>query len=255
MIHALVRLAAVFALATLQTIPAVPAAAPSARPFPVGESAQYDVKYGFIGAGSASMRVAGIDTVRGIPAYHFVFTVSGGVRMLGLTVRDTLQSWADTATLFSLRFHQDQREAGKTRVKRYEIYPDRRVYVEPGKKEVPSVENPLDDASFLYFVRTVKLEIGQTLEFNNYFKPESNPVKIRVLRRDTIDVPAGRFATIVVQPIIKTTGIFSEGGEAQIWLSDDSARLVVQMDAKFAIARLHLLLKSFEGSTTRPLPR
>ena len=42
-------------------------------------------------------------------------------------------------------------------------------------------------------------------------------------------MPAGTYNTIVIQPIIKSKGIFSEGGRAQIFLSDDKDRIMVQM--------------------------
>jgi hypothetical protein len=87
--------------------------------------------------------------------------------------------------------------------------------------------------------------VGRTYEFNRYFKPGSNPVKIVVLRKERIDVPAGRFNTIVIQPIIKTRGIFSEGGRAEVWLADDASRVVVQMKSKLPFGSLNLYLTSY----------
>ena len=43
-----------------------------------------------------------------------------------------------------------------------------------------------------------------TRRFNDYFKAERNPIRFKVLRKDTIDVPAGRFPAIVVQPIFQS---------------------------------------------------
>ena len=77
----------------------------------------------------------------------------------------------------------------------------------------------------MYFVRTIPLEVGKTYDFNRYFRPDRNPVQIRVLRKDTIKVPAGTFQTIVIQPVIKSKGIFSEKGHAEMWLTDDSAAI------------------------------
>ena len=69
-------------------------------------------------------------------------------------------------------------------------------------------------------------------------------MRIRVLRRDTISVPAGKFNTIVVQPTIKTKGIFSEGGRAEVWISDDADRIVVQMKSQLSFGSLNLYLRS-----------
>ncbi len=228
----------------------VAAGAPSPMPFAVGERAVYDVKFGFLKAGTGTMEVAGIEPVRGRDAYKFSFRVTGGIPLY--RVDDILESWVDTTRFHSLRYVQDQEEGGRKREKRFEIYPDRAMFQEQGKEPEPSVSDPLDDASFLYFVRTVPLEVGRTYEFNRYFKPGSNPVKIVVLRRERIDVPAGRFNTIVIQPIIKTRGIFSEGGRAEVWLSDDETRVVVQMKSKLPFGSLNLYLKSFRPGGAPP---
>ena len=53
---------------------------------------------------------------------------------------------------------------------------------------------------------------------------------IRVIGRERMTVPAGTFDTIVLQPIIKTKGMFSENGEARIWLTDDASRVMVKDD-------------------------
>lgn len=211
-------------------------------PWSVGERLGYDVRFGFIKAGSGEMRVMGIESIRGRPTWHGRFTVHGGY--LALRVDDVLETWMDVATLSSLRFEQDFKEIGRERQKTFDIFPDRKTYLQRGKTEKPSVANPLDDGSFLYFIRTVPLVVGETYEFDRYFIPDRNPVKIRVLRRETVSVPAGTFACIVLQPIIKTRGIFSENGQAEIWLTDDAKRIMVQMKSKLAFGSLNLYLRS-----------
>ncbi len=211
-------------------------------PWSIGERLAYDVKFGFIRAGSGEMYIAGIESVRGRPAWHGRFTVHGGY--LALRVDDVLETWMDTATLSSLRFAQDFSEIGRERQKTFEIFPDKQTYLQVGKTEKPSVAEPLDDGSFLYFIRTVPLILGKTYEFNRYFIPDRNPVRIRVLRRERVRVSAGTFDCIVIQPIIKTKGIFSENGQAEIWLTDDARRIMVQMKSKLAFGSLNLYLRS-----------
>jgi hypothetical protein len=120
--------------------------------------------------------------------------------------------------------------------------------------EQSSVATPLDDGSFLYFVRTVPLEVGKTYRFERYFKPERNPVTIHVLRRERVKVPAGEFDAVVVRPSIKTKGIFSEGGRAEVWLSDDDRRVVLQVKSRLSFGSLNLYLRSMKpgsGVATR----
>ncbi|HEY0969946.1 MAG TPA: DUF3108 domain-containing protein [Gemmatimonadales bacterium] len=237
-----------------ETVPAASAGevsgAPRPVPYGVGERLEYDVRFGAIRAGSGSMEVKGIEAIRGRPAYHTVFEVKGGIPFF--RVHDVFQSWVDTATLSSLRFVQDQDEGPKERERRYEIYPERQLYRELAAgdgEEQASVANPVDDGSFLYFIRTVPLEVGQTYTFNNYFRPDRNPVVIRVLRREQVKVPAGTFDAIVIQPSIKTRGIFSEKGRAEVWLSNDDRRIMLQMKSKLSFGSLNLYLTSYRPPT------
>ena len=67
---------------------------------------------------------------------------------------------------------------------------------------------------------------------------------LRVLRRDTVEVPAGTFPVIVVQPIIRSSGTFGEGGKAELFFSDDPRRLLVKMESSSPIGRLSLHLRT-----------
>jgi hypothetical protein len=215
-----------------------------AVPFDTGERLTYDVRYSGIKVGTGRMEVVGTQDIRGREAWHTRFTVKGGIPFY--KVNDRLESWIDTRTFESLRFVQDLQEGTRDKERSYEIYPERGTYSERGEVEhAPSVEDPLDDAAFLYFVRTIPLEVGKTYEFNRYFRPDRNPVKIRVVRKETIKVPAGTYATVVIQPVIKSKGIFSEKGHAEMWLTDDSRRLLVQMKTDLSIGSLNLYLRGY----------
>jgi hypothetical protein len=212
-------------------------------PFDVGEQLVYDAKFGVIKVGTARMVVEEIDTLRGHEAWHTVFRVSGGTFFYKL--EDRYESWFDTRTFASLRHLQDVDQGSYERTRTFEIFPDRQVYTENDSEERESVPDPLDDGSFLYFIRTIPFSVGQTYNFNRYFRPDRNPVTIRVLRRERVKVPAGTFDCVVIRPIIKSRGIFSEGGEAEIWISDDDRRIMVQMKSKLKIGSLNLFLKSY----------
>jgi hypothetical protein len=159
-------------------------------------------------------------------------------------VNDNYESWFDARSLASLRYFQDIDQAGYERARRFEIFPERQRFAEQGADtEEPSVADPLDDASFFYFLRTVPLDVGKTYSFDRYFRPDRNPVTVKVLRRERVTVPAGTFDAVVVQPMIKTTGIFSEGGRAEVWFAADSTRRVLQIKSRLKFGSLNLQLR------------
>lgn len=229
--------------AAAQTRDAVAVDSPKRFAFGVGERLDYAVSFGGMRVGNGYIEVDGFQDVRGRDAYHTVFRVHGGT--LFFKVDDRFDSWIDAETLSSLRFKQDQNEGGRDRERLYEIFPDRAVYADETGTEFPSVKEPLDDGSFLYFVRSLPLEVGRDYEFHRYFKPDRNPVRIKVLRREKVKVPAGTFDAVVLQPVIKAKGLFSENGHAEVWISDDSRRLLLQMRTRFAGFRLNMQLTQY----------
>jgi hypothetical protein len=215
--------------------------------FAPGEKFVYDVKFSDLQVGQATLAIVGTDTIRGQAVVHALFAVKGGTFVYH--VNDTTESWFDPRTMTSYRFWQDVNEGGRHVHRRFEIFPDTKTMQQEGKPgPEPSVADPLDDASFLYFVRTQPLVVGQSYDFNRYFKPNINPVTVHVLRRERVTVPAGTFDAIVVQPVFKTSGIFSQGGHAEVWVSDDSQRAVVQIKSQLPIGTLNLFLKSKDAS-------
>jgi hypothetical protein len=217
----------------------------------VGEKLEYVVTVGGARAGTGSMEIAGTDTIRGHHVYHSVFTTKGS--LLFLKVNDVLESWFDPKAMISYRFIQRINEVNYHRVRIYEFYPERKMLMQEGKPaEEPMVAEPLDDGAFFYFVRTVPLVVGETYTFERYFRPEKNPVIVKVLRKDTVTVKAGTFPCIVIQPIIKSGGIFAEGGEALMWLSDDDRHILVQMKTKIPILQsLDLFLQKVTPGGTK----
>ena len=219
-------------------------------PFGNNERLEYQVKYGFLGVGAAVLEVLGLDTVRGTPAIHAAFSVQGGIRLY--RVNDRYESWFDPASFSTLRAVHDIDEGSYDRKRSFEFFPDRKMMIENDKPAAPTVVDPLDEASFLFFLRSIPLEVGQTYEFTRYFRPDKNPVRVVVLRKETIKVPAGQFSTIVVRPIIKTTGIFGEGGRAEVWFADDSTRTLVQLKSQLKFGSLNLYLRNRRPGTAWP---
>jgi hypothetical protein len=225
------------------------AQAPAPVPWSSGESLEYTVKLEGIPSGTGRLQVLGQETIRDHRAWRLHLNVKGGIPFYHIDFSD--DSWMDVDSLYALHFEQNQVQAGKTTKRAYDFYPDRKIFRQIGRDEQPSVADPLDEASLFFFVRTLPLEVGKTYQFDNFYDPKSNPVIVHVLRKDTVNVPAGRFATIVLQPSIKTNGLFSEGGHAEIWLSDDSRRLLVQMKTHFSVISLGLYLQKIEGDSVR----
>ena len=229
------------------------AASSTAVPFPVGERLVYGARYGPFSVGTATMQVAGIDTVRGVETVHFVFLIDGGA--LWYHIHQNLESWVGRRDFHSRRFLNQTEEKGKSWERKFDIYPDSGFYREAGRDTtVATVADPLDDAAFLYWIRTVPLEVGKRYEYNRYFRPERNPVIVEVLKRERVGAAGRKWNTIVVRPRIPNGGgIFAEKADARMWLSDDSLRVMIGLQSNFSFGQVTLKLKEI-GVTKQDHP-
>lgn len=223
---------------------------PAPVPFGPGERLEYDVKLGAFRVGEGHLAVLGVETIRGHRAYHTQMVIRGGIPLA--RVDDSYDSWLDVHDLYSHRFIQDIDEVGYSSFRYFEMHPDRMVW-ENTDDDVSgplASPQPLDDISFVYMVRTLPLNVGDTYTINRYFKEDGNPVRIHVVRRDTVRVPAGTFRTIVVRPVIQTDGLFGEGGEAELHFTDDARRLLVYMRSNVpVVGSISLHLKNIREGT------
>jgi hypothetical protein len=234
---------------------AASAARSAPLPFAAGELAVYQVRLGGISVGQGSLEVVGMEDVRGHATFHTRMKVNGGVPLA--RVDNTYDSWIDVRGLFSHRFRQNQREVRYRRNRTFEFFPARREYLrDNGETGSIPTDQPLDDLSFLYYARTLPLRVGDEYVLPRYFQDDGNPVVLRVLRRETVRVPAGSFETIVVRPIIRTRGLFGEGGEAEVYLSDDANRIPVLIRSRVpVVGSLTMLLRSYRATAAEPAPR
>src|SRR6185503_12598837 len=171
----------------------------SVVPFPVGERLTYGAKYGLFSVGTAVMEVMGIDTLRGIETVHMQFRISGGA--LWYHLDQTLESWVGRRDFLSRRFRSIQDERDRHRERTYEIFPDSGFYREAGRDTTfATVAEPLDDAAFLYWVRTLPLEVGKRYSYARYFRPDRNPVIIEVLGRESVNVAGKKWRAPIVRP-------------------------------------------------------
>ena len=223
--------------------------APTPGRMVLGERAQYELRLAGRAVGTGSLEVLGEEKVDGHRTMHAVLQVSGGV--LFARVNDRFDSWIDPERLFSRRFVQDQKELTMRRHRDYRMSPEAKQFlrVDHGERSALGSTEPLDDVSYLFYARTLPLRVGDVDTIPRYFKP-GHDVILRVLRKERITVPAGTFETIVVQPTITNAGgLFGQGGEAELYFTDDAARTLVQLRTKVPlVGSLSLHLREFRAA-------
>ena len=202
------------------------------------ELATYDVHFGVVRVGSATVTTS-VDTLDGVPTCHAKVSIRGG--FLFFRVSDDYESWFECDGVITRRYAQHIREGNYRRERNYFIVDGKVVY---GADTLAGVTEPVDDVSLLFLLRRLPLEVGDTTVLSRYFIADRNPLTVTVEARDTIKVGAGTFPTLRLRPTVKARGIFAEGGRAQLWVADDSTRVLVQIKTSLKFGSLNLYLRS-----------
>lgn len=237
---------------------AIPPPAFPINAFHVGEKLTFKIRYGFIKAGEAVMWVK--DTLRwnGVPVYH-IQTTARSVPAFDwiFKVRDEVNSYVTVDGFYSLRFEKKLREGSykvdlivdylhqdslaHVRFFRYDRDDKNRDF----KVKIPPYIN--DILSSFYYVRTRPLKVGQSLFIKNHEKEKVYDLEVKVHRKEILEVDAGTFRCLVVEPLIKGEGIFKQKGRLMIWLTDDQYKFPVQMTSEVAVGHITTELIRFEG--------
>jgi hypothetical protein len=213
---------------------AVPPAS-SGYPFDVGEKLRYDVKLGFVPIGTATATVAQLTKERGTEA--FVFTAVGEGGPPGAHVSYALTSWVGKARFESLRFYRRMVQRKTVEEDRFQIVPDSLRYRREGtRRDWAAPPHPLDELAFLYYLRTMSLQVGKSYTLSRYFQTGYNPVALKVTGRPTLKLPDGR--SVPCFALVLT----SRGNTLNVWLTDDARRLPVQLEIPFWFGNARLKL-------------
>ena len=149
-----------------------------------------------------------------------------------LTGSGRSRSWLDSRRMTSLRFAKDERKVLSRHREAVEVYPDeRRWTAADGRSGTSTTDAPLDELSFIYFIRTLPLAPAAEFSFTRHFERGRNPVKVRVVRRESTTVPAGTFSAVVVEMRVKDPRHYRGEGVIRLHLTDDECRVPVRIES------------------------
>lgn len=218
--------------------------------FTVGEKLVFDVKYGFVVAGTAYVEIPEIKRISGRDTYKIQFKVNSVPTFDSFyKVRDRYLSYVDVESLFPWRFEQHIREGGYTRD--FAAFFDHRkgkAKTSEGTYDIP--ENVNDIVSAFYFFRTLDFDsakVGDRYFLENFYKDRVYPLDVVYLGKETVKVEAGTFECIMVEPMVREGGLFKSEGTIVIWLTDDEARMPIKMRSKIVIGSIEAELTSYKG--------
>jgi len=231
----------------------VAAAQPAAQlPFGVGERMTYTARVARMGkVGTAVMRVDGPEDVRGTAAYVLSFDFSA--RVGPVKAVDNTKSWFDPQRMAALRFYKHERHPLARHDERVELFPgERRWEGSEGAGGYSPTDEPLDELSFMFYIRTLALVPDTTYTFSRHFDAARSPTSLRVVKHEQLSTPAGDFATVLVELRVKDPRRYKGTGVIRINLSDDAQRVPVRIESAMpVIGTAVLTLDSYTAPAQR----
>jgi hypothetical protein len=149
--------------------------------------------------------------------------------------------------LYSLRYDKHIRE-GKFKTDMSMTFDqDKHLALYYGGRDTFQVPDYVQDVlSAFYFIRTQDLQVGKSILIDNHTDKKTYPLEVKVLRKEKVKVPAGVFDCVVVEPMLKTPGIFEQKGSLTVWLTDDEVKMPVLMKSKVFIGSISTELTSYK---------
>jgi hypothetical protein len=213
-----------------------------------GEKINFVIRYGIISAGSSTMSVPEITKINGNEVYKIVTEARSSAFFSAFyKVRDRVESYVDRKGLYSWRFEKHLREGGY-QADRDVDYDQAQGWAIINKKDSMRIPPCTQDIlSSFYYIRTQKLEVGKSLFIDNHADDKLYPLEVKVHKKEHIKVKAGEFDCVVVEPILRASGLFKSKGRLIIWLTDDERKIPVQMKSKIFVGYITAELKDMEG--------
>jgi len=218
--------------------------------FQEGEDLTFQIRWGVITGGYATLSVPSIDQVGKDQAYHIL----SEARSIGMVdtfykVRDKNEAWLDTAEPRSLRYSKKilegkysvdevvELDQAKRTFHTTEIRHDKNDAKEEKRGEIPL--NVLDVLSSLYYIRSQPLEVGKSFTIDVHSGDKTFPLLVSVIKREKIKVKAGKFVCYRVEPVLRERGIFiSKGKKLEVWLTADARHMPVLMRSEIFIGHV-----------------
>jgi hypothetical protein len=223
----------------------------------VGEQLNYKLRYGFITAAEASIRVENSDAKFDTkPVYHLVAEGrTAGSFNVFYKVRNRYDSYVDQQNLTPYLYTENIREANYRRTDRARFYQDEKKIVS-NKGTFKGNGQTFDLLSAYYFARSIDmsdLRIGSKFGMHYFLDDGVTKLEIQYVGKEKVKTSLGTFNCLKFSPSIQPGRIFRKDSKLYLWITDDGNRIPVKAQVEILVGSVTLELLSAKG-LKYPLP-
>lgn len=219
--------------------------------FKAGEKLEYRLRYGFITAAEASIRVEETSALfDNKPVYHLIAEGrTAGSFNVFYKVRNRYDSYIDQETMSPYLYTENIREANYRRSDKARFYQDEKKVVS-NKGTFKGNGQTFDVVSAYYFARNLnisKLQVGEKFSMDYFLDDGINKMEIQYIGKEVVKTSLGYIRCIKFSPSIQPGRIFRKNSKLYLWITDDANRIPVKAHVEILVGSVTLELISAEG--------
>lgn len=220
--------------------------------FQAGEVLKYKLKYGFVTAAEATIKVTESDLkFDGKPTYKLtVDAQTSGTFDIFYKIRDHYDSYIDKSELTPYFYQENIREASYRRQDKARFnQEEKQVVSNRGTFKTPTTQT-FDLVSAYYFARSLdmaRVKVGDKFSINYFLGDEISALEIEYVGKETIKSKLGNIRCLKFSPSIKPGRIFKKDSRLYLWVTDDGNRVPVRAEVEILVGSVVMELKSADG--------
>ena len=220
--------------------------------FQDGEVLSYKLKYGFITAAEATIKVLNSDLkFDNKPTYKLtVDAETSGTFDVFYKVRDHYDSYIDKTDLLPYFYQENIREGSYKRQDKARFTQNaKKVVSNRGTFTTPTTQT-FDLVSAYYFARSLditKLKTGDKFKLNYFLGDEISALEIEYIGKETVKSKLGNIRCLKFSPSIKPGRIFKKDSRLYLWVTDDGNRVPVKAQVEILVGAVTMELTSASG--------
>lgn len=216
--------------------------------FPIGEQLEYTAKFGFLNIGKMTLEITDTITCQNRKCYRLCSQLNSN-KSLGFlfSLNDTIEVYATQDSLLPLFYEERINEGNYQNYSKLFFNQDSLFVVYNDTLRLEILENTRDLLSFWYYLRTIPLLEGDTINLNIHKSKENHKIGCLVGQKEVIKTGLGKFTAIRVVPKTEGKGIFGKKGGMEIWYTDDEKKYPVQIKTRMKFGSIIFKLKGVKN--------
>lgn len=220
--------------------------------FQAGEVLSYKLKYGFITAAEATIKVMNSDLkFEDNETYRLVVDAkTSGTFDIFYKIRDHYDSYIDKTKLTPYFYQEDVKEASYTRKDKARFTQETKKVVSNKGTFTAPTNQTFDLVSAYYFARSLdisKLKIGEKFKLNYFLGDGIHQLEIKYVGKEVVKSKLGNIRCLKFSPSIEPGRIFRKDSALYLWITDDGNRVPVKAQVEIIVGAVTMEIKSADG--------